>query len=261
MDAPELRLTSSGDDPSRVVVMIKGYISQNDDIADWVHSIRSRGFNGDIYHLWWDSSSIGGIAKSVFVGNKAALWTPALVAGGPLAILGTAFGIAPVQARLHWSKLKRRAKRSGRDHVPKLLADAFAPEVQVSLVAFSLGARVAYYTMDTIARTRHRQLHSVILVGGAVRRDGSKDWGLVAHGSATGILNVYNRNDQILRGFFRIAELKNNACGARPIKEESPAIRNLDATEVMQRHDGVVGSHTEWANEFGRLGCVMPWDA
>ena len=105
------------------------------------------------------------------------------------------------------------------------------------MLGHSLGARVAYYMMRTLASNlttfSNFRFENVYLLGGAVRRDSSKDWEQVTLAVRGNIVNVHNKDDTILSTFFRLAELRQNPCGRKPIKKEHPKIINVDARRII----------------------------
>lgn len=226
MDKPILTKISETQGIDEAIIVIKGYLSDNTDseevFDDYVGRLRNAGWQGSIYHLWWDASNEGGLVQSVssapLLGVVGAGMPPIIVVG----LLG---------ARWHWAKVKDRAKRTGRDHALSLIKSEIT-ESKVSLLGHSLGARVAYYLMRT-AVCESFTFENVYLLGGAVRRDSSKEWGYVAGAVSGSLVNVHNKKDKILSKFYRAAELRQNPCGRKPIKREHVKIDNVDARYII----------------------------
>ncbi|MGF1934646.1 MAG: DUF726 domain-containing protein [Nostoc sp. ChiQUE02] len=200
MESPELRLLSRPADSSKALVFIDGYLSEekvrNNNL---LYALSNTGWRHSVYHLSWDS----GLFES--------------------SIMGLGLG--------HWHKTKYRAERVGRDYFPHLICNQI-PEKNVSLMAHSLGARVAYYCMEVWTEKQHL-LENVILLASAVRRDSSKNWGYVASHIRGNLINVYSSDEKILKYIFKTAEAGQNACGRKPIKEYHPRIANEDATYLI----------------------------
>ncbi|MBD2411578.1 DUF726 domain-containing protein [Nostoc calcicola FACHB-3891] len=200
MESPELRLLSRPAGSSKALVFIDGYLSEekvrNTTLLDALDKV---GWKHSVYHLWWDS----GLFES--------------------SMMGLGLG--------HWHKTKYRAERVGRDYFPHLIGNEI-PEENVSLMAHSLGARVAYYCMEVWTERQHF-LQNVILLAGAVRRDSSKDWGYAASQIRGNLINIYSSDDKVLKYIFKIAEAGQNACGRKPIKEYHPRITNEDVTYLI----------------------------
>ncbi|MFN6539045.1 MAG: DUF726 domain-containing protein [Nostoc sp. EkiNYC01] len=200
MESPELRLLSRPAGSSKALVFIDGYLSEEKvRNTTLLNALDKVGWKHSIYHLWWDSGS-DDISRQI---------------------------VAPI----HWHKIKYRAERVGRDYFPHLIGNEI-PEENVSLMAHSLGARVAYYCMEAWTEKQHF-LENVILLAGAVRRDSSKDWGYAASQIRGNLINIYSSDDKVLKYIFKIAEAGQNACGRKPIKEYHPRITNEDVTYLI----------------------------
>lgn len=226
MDRPILRKISETQGIDEAIIVIKGYLSDKTDSEevsdDYVGRLRNAGWQGSIYHLWWDASNKGGLAQSVGGGPVLGAITTGMP---PIFITGL------IGARWHWAKVKDRAKRTGRDYALNLIKSQVT-ESKVSLLGHSLGARVAYYLMRT-AVAESFTFENVYLLGGAVRRDSSKEWGYVVGAVSGALVNVHNKKDKILSTFYRAAELRQNPCGRKPIKQEHPRIHNVNARYII----------------------------
>lgn len=190
------------------LIFIDGYLSQGatqaEDNGHWWWIIRKAGWKGSIYHLWWDASEFNTLLQSMLI-----------------------FGVGALP---HWQKHKARAKKVGIEYAPELFSHL--SEKTVSLVGFSLGARVVYYIMRDWPESSV-SLHDVILLAGAIRRGNSKDWGLAASHITGHLLNIYNSNDWVLNKLCKSLEFNRSPCGIQPIKEYHPRIINLNGTELM----------------------------
>lgn len=208
MDRPELRLLSRPSGSFKALVFIDGYLSENKvRDNDLLPVLNSAGWHHSVYHLWWDASNKLSCASQLFL--------------------------------LHWHRCKSRATSVGQDYLQSLIKSQ-VPEPNICIIAHSLGARVAYYCMENWSESRH-SLEDVILLGGAVRRDISKDWGYVASKIKGNLINVYNDDDPDLKKYFKLAETGNNACGRKPIKEYHSKIRNEDATSFIGKSHSLAG--------------------
>jgi hypothetical protein len=139
MEKPRLKLIEEPRGTDEALVLIKGYLSKKieytlDDDPDWVRSLRRVGWQGAIYHLWWDASTFAALFSRIL------LIVPRVPLLFPHRLLVRA-GISTSLLFLHWIKVKRRAKRVGRDYLPDMLN--LIAESRVVLMGVSLGARVA----------------------------------------------------------------------------------------------------------------------
>ncbi len=200
MEKPELRLLSRPAESSKALVFIDGYLSENKVRENaLLYALSNVCCQHSVYHLWWDSGS-DDISRHI---------------------------VSPI----HWHKTKLRAERVGRDYLP-ILINSQISEQNIFLLTHSLGARVAYYCMETWLENQ-KFFQDVILLTGAIRRDSSKDWGYVASKVRRHLINVYNDDDPELKLKFKSAEGGNNACGRKPIKEYHPRIINEDGTYLI----------------------------
>jgi hypothetical protein len=148
-----------------------------------------------------------------------------------LQVLGRA-GISVTALLFHWRKVKRRAKKVGRNYLPELLS--LIPESKVTIMGFSLGAFIVYYGLINMGNLESHVINNVIFLGGAVARDESKDWNRAIEPLEGKIINVFNGRDYMLRYLFRMAQVNpKSPCGLKPIKLSHPKIINIDATEEI----------------------------
>ena len=230
MEVPILTKISETNGPDEAIIVIKGYLSDGSDPEevsdDYVHRLREVGWKGSIYNLWWDAAPEATLQPDVEISDKQ---TPRVMK--PIATEDV------LAIRKYWIRLKEQAKRSGRDHMMPLIHEQIT-EKKISILGHSLGARVAYYALRSVASNLlalkpDLKFENVYLLGGAVRRDSSKDWGKVALAIRGQIVNVHNKDDTVLSKFYRSIELRQNACGRKKIKEEHPSITNIDARYVI----------------------------
>ncbi len=238
MDDPVITRVDGGT-RGEAVVLIPGYLTGASGVgAKWLPALRRRGFDGPVYEFHWDSSNKTELVRSAI--------SRGLLGQGAGGLAGSAaFALAAVGG--HWSTAKRRAKRSGIGFLMPMI-EARVAEPRVTLVAHSLGARVAYYALTSEARDP--RVDRLVMCGGAVRRDSSKDWGAVAGRCARGVHNVRNEEDAVLDWLFRTAELRQHPVGLRPIKECHPRLVDHDVTRDFARigASDFMASHKRYAD-------------
>lgn len=183
------------------LVFINGFLSEGE-TQPWKkrllwETLRRAGWQGSLYYLWWDAS------------NPASLTLSPLKLG--------------VGLLAHWEAHKAKAKEVGLKYAYPLLSAL--PERQITLMGFSLGARVAYYIMRGWPQTADRRLKDVILLSGAVRRQADKNWSLHVENITGKLVNIYNEDDWVLAYV--------SPCGIKPIREFHPRIENLNATHLI----------------------------
>ncbi len=191
------------------LVFINGFLSEGETQPRkkrllW-ETLRRAGWQGSLYYLWWDAS------------------TPMSLT---LSTLKLGVGLLA-----HWEAHKAKAKKVGLDYAYPLLSGL--PEKQITLMGFSLGARVAYYIMRGWPQTANRRLKDVILLSGAVRRQADKNWSLHVENITGKLVNIYNEDDWVLAYLFKVPSLNRSPCGIKPIKEFHRRIENLNATHLI----------------------------
>ncbi|MFT0812247.1 DUF726 domain-containing protein [Synechococcus sp. OH20] len=191
------------------LVFINGFLSEGE-TQPWEkrllwETLRRAGWQGSLYYLWWDAS------------NPASLTLSPLKLG--------------VGLLAHWEAHKAKAKEVGLKYAYRLLSAL--SERQITLMGFSLGARVAYYIMRGWPQTADRRLKDVILLSGAVRRQADKNWSLHIENITGKLVNIYNEDDWVLAYVFKVPSLNRSPCGIKPIKEFHPRIENLNATHLI----------------------------
>ncbi|EJU02650.1 DUF726-domain-containing protein [Dacryopinax primogenitus] len=106
----------------------------------------------------------------------------------------------------------------------------------VTLIGFSLGARVIFYALVELAKQRaYGIVQDVVMLGGAITAS-TKTWHAVRSVTAGRLINGYARNDWVLNYLFRasVGGLYTVA-GLRPI-EDVPGIENVDVTDKIAGH-------------------------
>lgn len=210
MDRPRLVRIDGRNEPSdRAIVVIPGMCTkpkrQN---MKYVEPLRRAGWDGEIHYLSWDSST-----KEHFV-RDGGRWILLVLA------LPGALGLSVAAFVARFRKIHKRAKKTGRKHLPGILAREL-PGRRISFLAHSLGSYVLYKWMKKIDKypTDHT-IEDIFLCGGTVSRK-KKNWPRKAYRQ---MYNVYNPNDTLLETYkysrlFRIKEPK-SLCGRKIIKSK-----------------------------------------
>ncbi|MCJ2543516.1 DUF726 domain-containing protein [Thermostichus vulcanus] len=207
-DEPYLQPVQPKIDQDEALIFVNGFLTENeiqpqDNHLFW-RAVRKAGWRGSLYHLWWDASNPMNFVMST-------------------SLLG-------VGLLLHWEAHEKKAKTVGLKYTYPMLS--VLPEKKITIIGFSLGARIAYYTMQ--AWPHHdRRLKDIVLLGGAVRRGASKNWSEHVEKLSGKLVNIYNEEDLVLNFLFKTASLNRSPCGIKPIKEFHPKIENLNATHLI----------------------------
>ncbi|KAF2093323.1 DUF726-domain-containing protein, partial [Rhizodiscina lignyota] len=161
------------------------------------------------------------IRNTIFAVFKEALWPLSLVKVAE--VVDNPFSVA-----------KARSDKAG-----ELLADALINKVQgerpVSLVGYSLGARVIYTCLKTLAdRKAFGLLENVVLLGCPASSD-SADWRKMRAVVSGRLVNVYSENDYLLAFLYRTSSLHLGVAGLRKT-EFVKGIENVDVSDVVSGH-------------------------
>ncbi|KAI9221593.1 hypothetical protein BC828DRAFT_438146 [Blastocladiella britannica] len=132
-----------------------------------------------------------------------------------------------------WQNALSRAKKAG-----QLLADALVQQVQegrpVSLIGYSLGARVIFYCLLELAQHKcYGVVDSVHLFGSPVTPTGEQ-WRLARSVVAGKFVNGYVSNDWILGFLFRATSVAWSVAGLAPARV--PGIDDVDLTALVNGH-------------------------
>lgn len=173
------------------------------------------------------SSAAWGYAKSemikhtIFAELTAALWPLALLKISR--VVDNPFSVA-----------KARSDKAG-----ELLADALINKAQgerpVTLVGYSLGARVVYSCLMSLARRKAFGLiESAVLIGSPCPST-TGDWRVMRSVVASRLVNVYSENDYVLGFLYRTSSIQYGVAGLQKI-EGLPRVENVDVSETVSGH-------------------------
>ncbi|CAN8327978.1 unnamed protein product [Cochlearia groenlandica] len=133
-----------------------------------------------------------------------------------------------------WSIAIDRSDKAGR-----LLAEVLQKGLQgnrpITLVGFSLGARVIFKCLQTLAETeQNAELVERVVILGAPISINNENWRDVRKMVAGRFINVYATNDWTLGVAFRASLFSQGLAGIQPIC--IPGIENVDVTDMVEGH-------------------------
>ena len=221
----------------RVAIGISGWLVDESDItAPWqvFHSSTIEPFG-----LRWEVASLRDLGISISKVLKSYAWSAAKLELVRRTILASLFaglwplGLLKISRVLDnpYSVAKARSDKAGR-----VLAEALMQKVQgerpVTLVGYSLGARVIYQALLALAEQNAFGLvESVVLVGAPTPIE-ERAWRRVRAVVAGRVVNVYSQQDYILGFLYRTSSLQYGVAGLQAVKGVD-RIENYDATELM----------------------------
>ncbi|EFQ88762.1 hypothetical protein P3342_005628 [Pyrenophora teres f. teres] len=161
------------------------------------------------------------IEQTVFAAMAAAMW--------PLGLLKLA-----TMLDNPFSVAKYRAEKAG-----EVLADALINKVQgerpVTLVGYSLGARLIFSCLDKLAeRKAFGLIENVVLVGAPCPSDVA-DWRRIRSVVSGRCVNVFSKKDYILGFLYRTSSVQLGVAGLQPIVGVH-GVQNVDVSELVDGH-------------------------
>lgn len=134
-----------------------------------------------------------------------------------------------------WSVCIRRSGEVG-----KLLADVLMSRQQgrrpVTLIGFSLGARVIFYCLQELAKRKGSEgiIEDAIMLGTPVSGN-IKDWQSLSRVVAGRVINGYCRGDWLLKFLYRTSSVSLNIAGLHPVEWKDRRMHNIDLSDVAAK--------------------------
>ncbi|KAI1634890.1 hypothetical protein F4809DRAFT_616613 [Biscogniauxia mediterranea] len=171
----------------------------------------------------WSAVRAEILKRTVLVTLQSALW--------PILLLNSASSIDNP-----FSLARNRSEKAG-----KILADALINKVQgerpVTLVGYSLGARVIYSCLRVLAERKAFGLIDTVVLIGAPVPSNPGHWQMMRTVVAGKLFNVYSENDYILGFLYRSTSLQLGIAGLQPIRGDALAgVENLDLSPEVKGH-------------------------
>lgn len=135
-----------------------------------------------------------------------------------------------------WYVCLNRSAEVGK-HLAQVLRSRQQGKRPVSLIGFSLGARVIYYCLQELANDQGSEgvVEDVVLLGAPV--DGSeKAWERMTRVVAGKIVNGYCRGDWLLGFLYRSSSAQMSVAGLQPINIQDRRLINVDLSSVVNGH-------------------------
>lgn len=221
----------------RVAIGISGWLMDESDItAPWQAFSSS---TIEPFALRWEVTSLLDLGISISKVLKSYAWSAAKLELVRRTIFASLFaGLWPLGllriARVldnPYSVAKARSDKAGR-----VLAQALMQKVQgerpVTLVGYSLGARVIYQALLALAEQNAFGLIESVFLLGAPTPCEDRDWRRIRAVVAGRIVNVYSQEDYILGFLYRTSSPQYGVAGLQVV-EDVERIENYDATTLM----------------------------
>ncbi|NXK24228.1 TMCO4 protein, partial [Arenaria interpres] len=167
-----------------------------------------------------------------------------------------------------WGVCLHRSAEVGK-HLAHILLSRQQGKRPVSLIGFSLGARVIYFCLQEMAQEKDSQgiIEDVVLLGAPVEGE-AKHWKAITKVVSGRIINGYCRGDWLLSFVYRTSSVKINVAGLQPVDLDDRRMVNMDLSSVVNGHldymkqmDTIlkaVGIKTkEWRQDEGGSGSLI----
>jgi len=224
----------------RVTIGITGWA---EDAADLVVPWRVVGSESEVFALRWELEALLKLGNAMSALVTSAAWTFAgrevlskTIFASIMSAVMLPMGLAKVAtvADNPFSVAKARSDKAG-----VVLADALINKVQgerpVNLIGYSLGSRVIFSCLQTLAKRRaYGLVESVILMGSPTPSD-TEYWRRMRSVVSGRLVNVYSENDGVLALLYRTSSLQFGVAGLQPVEGLS-GVENLDASSVISGH-------------------------
>ncbi|KAJ8549176.1 hypothetical protein K7X08_032883 [Anisodus acutangulus] len=231
-----------------VQILISGLVFEEEDfIRPW----EGQHDNSERYILQWESKNIIAVSTAIQDWLTSRIAVELMKQGAMMTVLhGLLTALAWPAALLTitdfidstWSIAVDRSDKAG-----ILLAEVLKKGLQghrpVTLVGFSLGARVIFKCLQVLAESENNAglVERVVLLGAPIAIK-DENWEAARKVVAGRFVNAYSTNDWMLGVAFRASLLTQGLAGIQPV--EIPGVENVDVTEFIEGHSTYL-----WATE------------
>ncbi|KAF3480507.1 DUF726 domain-containing protein [Arthroderma uncinatum] len=247
---PTAATPSSSDNRLRVTIGISGWLTEGMDvITPW----RVLGRDSDVFALRWELHALLRLGSSLMTFVRNTAWTFAgrtVLSKTALAPVVGAVMLPVTISRISYiidnpfNVAKVRADKAG-----QILADALINKAQgersVTLIGYSLGARVIFSCLIALAKRRAFGLiESAILIGSPTPSTTSH-WRLMRSVVSGRLVNVYSETDGILQFLYRANSMQLDIAGLEAI----PGLKSVENYNVTD----IVSSHLQYQFSIGKI--------
>ncbi|KAF2708370.1 DUF726-domain-containing protein [Pleomassaria siparia CBS 279.74] len=223
----------------RIAIAISGWLNGKEDVvAPW--RVIDSSIEG--FALRWELEALMKLGNSMDSFVKSAAWSYAKGQIIKRTIFGALsaglwpLGLLKISSIIDnpFSVAKVRAEKGG-----EVLADALINKVQgerpVTLIGYSLGARLIFSCLQTLAeRKAFGLVESVVLLGSPCPSDAA-DWRKIRSVVSGRVVNVFSTNDYILAFLYRTSSIQLGVAGLEPVLGVH-GVQNIDVSELVSGH-------------------------
>ncbi|KAL7104572.1 hypothetical protein ACP275_08G253800 [Erythranthe tilingii] len=223
-----------------VEISVSGFVFEEEDFfRPW----EGQQSNSERYVLQWESKHLIAVSTAIQDWLTSRLAMEMMKQGAMMTVLSSLLMALAWPATLlvltdfidsKWTIALNRSDKAG-----KLLAEVLQKGLQgqrpVTLVGFSLGARVVFRCLQILAEseTNVGLVERVVLLGAPISIK-DMNWEATRKVVAGRYVNAYSTNDWMLGIAFRANLLTQGLAGIQPVNV--PGIENVDVTEVIEGH-------------------------
>lgn len=224
----------------RVTIGITGWLTQKEEI---VKPWRVLNMDSEAFALRWELETLTTLGNSMTTLLSSAAWGYAqsqiiqkTIFAELMSSMMWPMGLVKVASVIDnpFTLAKSRADKAG-----AVLADALMNRAQgersVTLIGYSMGARVIYACLTSLAEKRAFDLvENAVLIGSPTPSD-IPSWRLLRSACAGRLINVYSRKDRVLAFLYRTSSIQYGVAGLSEIKGLS-GVENVDVSETVNGH-------------------------
>ncbi|XP_054996337.1 transmembrane and coiled-coil domain-containing protein 4 [Sorex araneus] len=135
-----------------------------------------------------------------------------------------------------WGVCLHRSAEVGK-HLAHILLSRQQGRRPVTLIGFSLGARVIYFCLQEMAQEKDCQgiIEDVVLLGAPVEGE-AKYWEPFRKVVSGRIVNGYCRGDWLLSFVYRTSSVQLRVAGLQPVQLQDRRVENVDLSSVVSGH-------------------------
>lgn len=224
----------------RVTIGVTGWLKEEENfVVPW----RVIGANSEVFALRWETQPLLKLGNAISTLVTSAAWSVAgkeVLARTVFATLMSAvmlpLGLLKIAGVVDnpFSVAKSRADKAG-----EVLADALIDKVQgerpVILIGYSLGSRLIFSCLQSLAkRGAYGLVEDVILMGSPTPSNG-EHWRRIRSVVSGRVVNAFSENDSVLAFLYRTSSLQLGVAGLQPV-ENVPGVENIDVSDIISGH-------------------------
>ncbi|KAF2173107.1 hypothetical protein M409DRAFT_17056 [Zasmidium cellare ATCC 36951] len=223
----------------RVGVGITGWLTNQDEVVDpW----KVLGVQLESFALRWELEALMSLGNAMTTMVTSAAWSVAKVEIIKRTVFGAlSAGLWPL-ALLKVSRVldnpfsvaNYRAVKAG-----EVLADALINKAQgerpVTLVGYSLGAKVIFTCLQHLAQRKAFGLVESVVLIGTPAPSTAADWRMIRSVVSGRVVNVFSSNDYILGFLYRSHSVQLGVAGLQAV-ENVKGVENVDVSDMIKGH-------------------------